>query len=108
MKSYRVIYHDGPELTLKTKVSSGRATVNREGLSIQGKTKIEIPASKLTKVELYRLHGSMRMIKVEHAGGTVHVVPVRINLFGYFAIVNFLAARRLFDELNSLVPTPRS
>jgi hypothetical protein len=102
-KSYRVIYHNGPELQLKTKVLSGRATVNREGLSIDGETEIEIPTTEVTKVELYRLHGSMSIIRVEHAGGTLHVAPVRINLFGYFVVVNFFAARRLCDELNSLV-----
>jgi hypothetical protein len=107
-KSYRVIYHDGPELTPRTKASSGRATVNDEGLSIEGKAKIGITASDLTKVELYRLQGSMRMIRLEHAGGTLHIVPVRLNLLGYFVIVNFFAARKLFDELSSLVRKPLS
>ena len=103
---YKVIYHDGPEVTAGTKAISGRATVTAEGLLVEGQSTFEIPADKMTDVEMYRLHGSMRMIRVTHVGGTLHITAVRMNLLGLFVIVNFVSAGELFETLKWVKDNP--
>ena len=62
---YKIIYHVGNELTIKTKVSSGILTL-RDGIAgISGSSELRRSRSPdVTTVEMFRLHGLGRMIKI--------------------------------------------
>ncbi len=99
--TYRVIYHDGPAVDLKTKVKAGYATMTDEALVIEGKTTSEVPYRSITSVDLFRLHGLGRMIKIDHSSGVLFVSVVRINIAGYFVIINFVRTGYLHEELRA-------
>jgi hypothetical protein len=96
---YKVIYHVGQELTIKTKVSSGTLTFQDESLCISGTSALTIPFSSVTSVDMFRLHGLGRMIKMVCNERTIYLTVVRLNLFGYFVIINFFRAGELYESL---------
>lgn len=96
---YRVIYHVGKELSLKTKVSSGRLSFERDAACISGSPGLRIPFSEMTSVEMFRLYGLGRMIKVVCRDRTIFMTVVRFSLFAYFVIINFFRAGELYEAL---------
>jgi hypothetical protein len=63
---YKVFFHQGAELGLKTRVMRGHAWIDDAGLHISGASEILIPNTDLLSAELFRLHGLGRVIRVEH------------------------------------------
>jgi len=96
---YKVIYHIGKELTIKTRVNAGTLTFQDDAVSISGSSALMIPFSEVTSVEMFRLHGLGRMIKMVCRERTIFLTVVRINLFGYFIIINFFRAGELYESL---------
>lgn len=97
------MYHVGDTVGLKTKMLTGWLTLEPDRLVIRGDLEIEIPSSALKSVELFRLHGTGRMLKVVHENGTLFVSVIRFCWFGYFAVTNFFATGRLARLLESRV-----
>jgi len=100
---YKVIYHVGTELTLKTRADSGSLTFQDEAASISGSVPLTIPYSEMVGVELFRLHGLGRMIKLVCKERTIFLTVVRINLCGCFVIINFFRAGELYESLKKRV-----
>lgn len=100
---YKVIYHVGTDLTVKTRVSSGTLTYKDDAISISGPSALTIPFSEVTSVEMFRLHGLGRMIKMVCKGCTIFLTVARLNLFGYFVIINFFSAGELYEKLKRKV-----
>lgn len=98
-RGYRVLYFRGDELDLSTKMVSGRAFVRDNRLQIEGASPISIPLPEIRDTSLYRLHGLGRMIRFRCGADQFFVTVVRLNFFGYFAIINFFATSKLFREL---------
>jgi hypothetical protein len=73
---YKVFFHRGDELTLKTRVMKGQAQLDDSGLHIEGSGGFDIPLSELQEAELFRLHG-----------------------LGQFALINFFKTGALHKEL---------
>jgi hypothetical protein len=110
-RTYRVIYHAGDTLDLRTKALEGRATLTQDALTITGPSPIEVPMRELRDAELFRLHGLGSIIRISHARVTVFVSVVRFVLFGgYFASINFFRtgelARRLREAIEAGAPGP--
>ena len=102
-RKYRVFFHHGDELGLKTRVSKGEAWIDDAGLNIKGPTgDTVIAASDLQNAELFRLHGLSRVIRVEHRGGRLFLGVVRF-MIGQFASVNFFQTGELHKILVALV-----
>ena len=101
-KTYRVMYHVGPDLDLSTKMKSGRAVIDGHRLMISGDDNLQIPLAELDKSELFRQHGTGRMIRCNWNDSLIFLTVVRLNLFGYFAIVNFVGTGQLFKEISKL------
>lgn len=99
MKKYRVVYHQGDQITLRTKAQSGRVYIENESLIIEGHEVISIPCSSIQEAKMFRMHGSFRMIHLISKDGSLFLTVVRLNLFGLFVIVNFLATGRLFRAI---------
>jgi hypothetical protein len=100
---YRVIYHVGRELTMKTRVSSGSLTIQDDVISISASSPVTIPFSEIVSVEMFRLHGLGRMIKLACKERTIFLTVVRINLWGYFIVINFFRARELYETIKKRV-----
>lgn len=99
--SIRVVFHDDGQIGLKTRVKSGRATVGEDALSIDGAQSILIPYDAMSEVKLFRLHGLGRMIRIVHKDGELVLTPIRLNILGYFVIVDFFGAGRLVKALSA-------
>ena len=101
---YKVISHCGESIQLSTRAMTGTLFLEPGMLTIAGEQRMAIPFDSLRSVELFRLHGTARMLKVVHIGGTLFVSVIRFSLFrGYFAVINFFATGRLRDELNAAI-----
>jgi hypothetical protein len=101
--TYRVAYHVGDTLNLRTKALEGRAALTQDALKITGPTPVELPIHELRSAELFRLHGGGRCIRISHERGTVYVSVVRFMLFGYFALINFFGTGQLAHRLQEVI-----
>lgn len=99
--SYKVIYHIGNDLNLKTKVNSGTLTFDSEHVHISGSNPLVIAYLSFRNVEMLRLHGLGRIIKLTCSDITVFTSVVRLNLFGYFVIINYFKSGTLCEQLKT-------
>jgi hypothetical protein len=99
----KVLYHQGEEIGLRTEARVGGLSLQDDRLVIRGEAEVSIALESLRSVELFRLHGTGRMLKVIHEGGTLFVSVIRFSLFGLFAVVNSFGTRRLHDELQAAI-----
>jgi hypothetical protein len=103
---YKVIYHVGTDLDLKTKADSGILTLHGESLTIQGGPPVEMSCASLLNVEQLRMAGLGRILKLVSVDQTVFVTVVRFSLFGYFALVNYFRTGELYSRLKAAsIPT---
>jgi hypothetical protein len=100
---YKVLYHVGEAVGLKTKAAVGRLSLEDGHLLIRGETPVSIDLGALRSVELFRLHGTGRMLRVVHTEGTLFVSVIRFCLFGLFAVGNFFATGQLKEELQAVI-----
>jgi hypothetical protein len=99
---YRIFFHHGDELGLKTRVSKGEAWIDDAGLNIKGPTGSTVIArADFQKAERFRLHGLARVIRVQHRGGLLFLAVVRF-MIGQFAFVNFFRTGELQKALSVL------
>jgi hypothetical protein len=103
--AYKIFFHDGPEIGLKTHVLRGSASIDGSGLTVRGPAgDLFIPSTSIKKVELFRLHGTMRVIRVDHEDGSLFLAVVRF-MIGQFASVNFLKTGKLHKKLEGMAPS---
>ena len=69
----KVLYHQGAEIGLRTKARVSGLSLQDDRLVIRGEPEVSIALESLRSVELFRLHGTGRMLKVVHEGGTLFV-----------------------------------
>ncbi len=100
--NYKIIYYVGDEINIKTKVEDGILTWREQSFLISGQSSLEILFSSLVSAEMFRLHGSCRMLKVVCVERTIFLTVVRINIAGYFIIVNFFKTGELFEKLKQI------
>jgi len=85
---------------LFSSMESGYLTLNESSIFISGKSSIEVPYSSMNGIEMFRLHGLGRMIKLVCADRTMFLTVIRLNVFGYFIFIDFLKTGRLYEALN--------
>ena len=101
-KKYKIFFHRGEELGIKTRVSKGEAWVDDAGLHIKGPLgDMAVASADILEVELFRLHGLGRVIRVEHRGGRLFLSVVRF-MIGQFALINFVQTGALQGALDDL------
>jgi len=103
LQTYRVLYHIGDTLDLRTEALAGRAALTPEVLTISGPSPVELPIREVRSAELFRLHGLGRCIRISYDRGTVYVAVIRFMLFGYFALINFLRTGELAGRLREVI-----
>jgi hypothetical protein len=98
---YRVFFHRGNELGLKTKVLKGYAWLDNSSLHVEGPESFDIPIDELRQATMFRLHGLGRVIQVEHRHGRLFLSVTRL-MIGQFAFINFFKTGQLYKELSAL------
>jgi len=101
LMKYKVFFHQGAELGLKTRVMRGHAWIDDVGLQISGASEILIPNSDLLCAELFRLHGLGRVIRVDHRQGRLFSSVIRF-MIGQFASINFFKTGKLCKEISAI------
>jgi hypothetical protein len=98
---YKVFFHRGNELTLKTTVFKGHAWLDGSVLQVEGPESFNIPVCELQQVKLFRLHDLGRVIEIEHLHGRLFLSVTRL-MIGQFAFINFFKTGKLYKELSIL------
>jgi len=98
-KPFRIAYHVGDELSLRTKAASGTLTMDGDGFRVSGPSGFVVAFADVRRVELFRMHGLGRMIRVVCKDGTIMLTVVRLNLLGYLLIINFFRTGELYATL---------
>ncbi len=98
---YKIVYYAGESIDIHTKVKNAVLTEVDGVVTITERRRggETLPLSGLASVELFRLHGLGRMLKIRCGGRTVYLTVVRFCIGSLFAVVNFLATGRLYHEL---------
>jgi hypothetical protein len=100
---YKVFFHRGNDLTVKTRVERGYVWLDDNGLNIDGPGgQFSIPKTDLLSVELFRLHGLGRVIRIQTRSGHFFVSVVRF-MIGQFAAINFFKTGTLHERLRAMV-----
>jgi hypothetical protein len=104
MFRYKIFFHVGNELSLKTHAARGEAWIDDSGLNIKGPDDtILISRADIQKVDMHRLHGLGRIIQVDHRKGRVFLAVIRL-MIGQFALINFFRTGKLYRVLLSISP----
>ena len=69
---------------------------------ISGKGNFKLELKDIKSVEMTRLHGSGRLIKIQTNEDTVFLTVVRFCLFDMFAVVNFFKTGKLYKILEKM------
>lgn len=99
MRRYKVFFHQGEEIGIKTHVRRAEVLVSDSILLIQD-TDISIPLQTISETKLFRLHGLGRVIQIDHTQGRLFLSVVRL-MIGQFAFINFWRTGELYELLKS-------
>lgn len=101
-QKYKVFFHHGAELGLKTRVAKGEAWVDDAGLHVQGASGATLVAKdRIRKAAFIRLQGSLRVIQIDHEGGRLFLCVIRF-MIGQFAVGNFFGNGKLLKDISAL------
>ncbi len=101
MKRYKVIYHIGDSIGLKTKVDKGLLFVDGSSFTIQTNDR-KIVLDGIRSVSLFMLNGLGSMLKVQYGETTIFIAVVRFCI-GQFATGNFFGTRELKEDLEAIL-----
>ncbi len=100
---YKVFFHQGENLGLKTHVEQASAWVDAAGVHVESASgAIFIPRNDLVSSRIFRLHGLGRVIEIDHRGGRLFVSVVRL-MIGQFAFINFFRTGALNTQINEQI-----
>jgi hypothetical protein len=101
---YKVFFHRGEQLGLKTKVQKGQAWLDNDGLHVEGPGGLLplISKSNLLSAELFRLHGLCSVIRVDYQGGRLFLSVIRFLIGGQLMLVNYYKTVELQKRLAAI------
>jgi hypothetical protein len=99
MPRYKVCYHSGEELGIKTHVNKGEALLTDTELRVADGA-IVISRQDITSTRLFRLHGLGRIVQIDRSAGRLYIAVVRA-MIGHFAFINFFETGELYEKLQS-------
>jgi hypothetical protein len=97
-----VIYIDADKVSLSARACRGRLSIDATTLAISGDPGVSLPLASLREVHLHRSQLG-HVVRVRHQGGSLLLAVYRVNLWGYFVILNYFANRRLAEQLRELL-----
>ena len=96
MKKYRVIYHIGDKVDIKTKVESGFVILDNSEIKLINKTGDCIAnLVDISKISLHILNGLGSMLRITVGDRTFYISVVRFCIAGQFAVINAMGTRKL-------------
>jgi len=101
---YKVMFHEGPDVGIKTKMSTGWLTIADGEIKISGPEPLSRSLASVRSVGLFRLHGLGRMVRITHDNGTLFVTVVRFCIAGQFASVDFFKTGKLVALIRPSMP----
>jgi hypothetical protein len=101
---YKVFFHQGQELGLKTRVQKGHAWVEDDGLHLAAAdgSVLLVPKASLLSSELFRLHRTCTVIRVDYEGGRLFLSVIRFLIGGQLMLVNYYRTVELHRILASM------
>lgn len=103
MKRYKVIYHIGDSVGLKTKAEQGFLFIDGASVFIITKDqKNKISIEDIRSVSLFMLNGLGSMLNVKFGPSTIFISVLRFCI-GQFATTNFFGTRELKRELETCI-----
>lgn len=103
--AYRILYMVAEDVGLKTKGLSGTIELQNDRAVIAGSEPLSLAFKEFEELRIHKQHKIGTLIHLRCAGMSVYLAVPRINLFGVFAVINYWATHRLFDELESRMNT---
>jgi hypothetical protein len=104
-KKYKVAFYSGHEVTIKTRMEKGYAWLDDKGLYLDGPSnQLFISKTEVLSAEIFKLHGTASVIRVEHRGGTLFLSVIRFLIGGQFMLVNFYGTLKLQEQLEAIAP----
>ena len=105
MHTYKVFFHVGDDLGIKTRVQKGTAEVSDAEMTVHNGSSIIIPLRDITNAKLFRLHGLGSVIQIDHSSGRIFVSVVRF-MIGQFAVINFFKTGELHKQIEASMTKP--
>ncbi len=97
-----VIYLPAEEASLSARASSGRLSLDRDSLTIEGDTEVRVPLASVREVAFARSQLG-QCVRLDHEGGRLWIGAYWLDLWGYFAILNRRANRLLAQRIRQLI-----
>lgn len=100
--TYRVWFHHGPDLSIKTRAEKGIAEIRGSSLTVRSATaERDFPIDAHVKVSMFRFHGLARVVRLDAGEERLYLGVVRF-MIGQFFVGNHFGTGRLFKELSRL------
>lgn len=98
--SFKIIYHIGNSINIKTKVKTGKLTINQKTIQITDSKTQEKILIKVKKAELTKMSLGGHIIKItDTQEKIIFISVVRLSIKGQFAIINYFKTKKLFRML---------
>lgn len=105
---YKVAFYVGDDINVQTPVTRGILTIGDGLILIRGEQDHTIMLSDILSVDLFRLHGLGRMIRVKRASDAIFVSVVRYSIGRFFVAVDSFKTKKLVNVLSSMIVTSAS
>jgi len=96
---FRIIYVPSDTITIKTKANSGKLEISETKCIIEGDSNFEINLNNIQEIEPYSMPGTGSMIKMKYDNKPLFLSVVRLNIGGFFVIVNRNGTIKLYNLL---------
>lgn len=104
MKQYKIIYHVGEAINLKTNISTGKIKIVGAFPEIISKRNTPIlKLDSIEKVENILLNGLGHILKIKNGGQTIYIAAYRICIGNLIAITNMIGTKKLENELKNFL-----
>lgn len=100
--TYRVFFHRGKDLSIKTRVEKGTAEIYGSSLTVRSAAgDFTVPLDREAKASMILLYGLARVVVLDRNGKRTYMGVIRL-MVGQFVIGNRLGTGRLFKDLSNL------
>ena len=102
LNRYKVAYHIGDTIGIKTKVESGFVVFDNNEFKLTTRTGSYVASlTNISQISLFMLHGLGSTLKIQTVNSTIFLSVVRFCMAGQFILVNRFSTRKLKKLLES-------
>jgi len=100
-ETFKVLFIQAEAVELSTKGLTGFLYWRGEGLVIHGDKDWNLPLKSISSVNLVRVSGGSKMIKLTHSRGTVFLSVIRFSFRGMFMFADYYRTRELYGRMRA-------